>query len=123
MASLKIGMDILFDKEKAAARLFSAHGGLFKTEGVAQQYLADALGAPVAVMKTAGEGGAWGMALLAAYMVKGGGKTLADFLEEDVFADMEKTTLNPTADGERGFGEFMERYKKGLAAERAVMSR
>ncbi len=114
VAALKLGMDILFQKEAASADKFTGHGGLFKVEGVAQQILADSLNTPVSVMKTAGEGGAWGMALLAAYMLYGKGRSLADFLDEEVFSDMEKTELYPCSDGTKGFISFMERYKKGL---------
>jgi sugar (pentulose or hexulose) kinase len=120
MSALKIGMDILSEKENVKAELFSAHGGLFKVGGVAQQYLADGLNTPVAVVKTAGEGGAWGMALLAAYMICGGGRTLAEFLNGDVFAEMEKSVLSPDGEGVRGFNAYMSRYKAGLAAERTV---
>ncbi len=116
-ATLKIGNDILFEKEKVNAELFMAHGGLFKVEGVAQQILADALNADVSVMQTAGEGGAWGMALLAAYMNDNGGMKLPQWLSEKVFGGMEKTTLSPCADGIKGYGEFMERYRKGLRAQ------
>ena len=118
-AALKIGNDILFEKEQATAQQFTGHGGLFKVEGVAQQILADAMNTPVSVMKTAGEGGAWGMALLAAYM-ENNHKPLSQWLEDCVFADMERTTLSPVSEGVTGFGKFMERYKAGLAAQLAA---
>lgn len=118
MAALKIGMDILFEKENAAAEQFTGHGGLFKVEGAAQQLLADALKASVSVMKTAGEGGAWGMALLAAYMRENGGKALPKWLDENVFAGMEKITLSPDESGSAGFDKFIERYKAGLAMQK-----
>ena len=118
-AALKTGNDILFENEKATAQQFTGHGGLFKVEGVAQQILADAMNAPVSVMKTAGEGGAWGMALLAAYM-NNNDRTLSDWLDSCVFRDMEKTTLLPVSDGTAGFARFMERYKAGLSAEKAA---
>lgn len=120
MAALRYGMNILFDKEKVSAKQFTGHGGLFKVKGAAQQILADALKTPVAVMETAGEGGAWGMALLAAYMVRGQGRSLADFLDEDVFGGMKKSVLEPTEDGAKGFDKFMERYTAGLGAQRAA---
>ncbi|MGN1089594.1 MAG: FGGY-family carbohydrate kinase, partial [Huintestinicola sp.] len=120
MAALKMGMDILFENEKVTADKFTGHGGLFKVEGVAQQFLADGLNASVSVMKTAGEGGAWGMAVLAAYAAVGKGKTLPKFLDEDVFGGMECTTVQPDAAGAEGFGKFIENYKKGLAAEYAA---
>lgn len=116
-ASLKIGMDILFEKENAKAQQFTGHGGIFKVKGAAQQVLADALNTPVSVMTTAGEGGAWGMALLASYMVNGGGKTLPDWLDSEVFAGMEKLTLTPNENGTNGFNEFIKRYKAALGAE------
>lgn len=116
-ASLKIGMDILFEKENAEAQQFTGHGGIFKVKGTAQQILADALNTPVSVMTTAGEGGAWGMALLASYMMNGGGKTLPDWLDSEVFAGMEKLTLTPNENGTNGFNEFIKRYKAALGAE------
>ena len=119
-ATLKIGMDILFEKEQVKAQQFTGHGGIFKVKGAAQQVLADALDTPVSVMATAGEGGAWGMALLAAYMIKGGGKTLPDWLDSEVFADIEKLTAAPEAEGKRGFDEYIRRYKAALAAEKLL---
>lgn len=119
-ASLKIGMDILFDKEQVRAEQFTGHGGLFKVKGTAQQILADALDTPVSVMSTAGEGGAWGMALLAAYMIKGGGRSLADWLDGEVFADMDKLTVFPDRNGKDGFDRYMERYKAALGAEKML---
>lgn len=119
-AALKIGMDILFDKEQVKAEQFTGHGGLFKVRGAAQQILADALDTPVSVMETAGEGGAWGMALLAAYMIKGSGKTLPDWLDSEVFAGMEKLTVTPDPAGKDGFNEYMKRYKGALGAEKLL---
>lgn len=113
-AALKMGMDILFEKENVSAEQFTGHGGIFKVQGVAQQFLADGLNTPVSVMKTAGEGGAWGMALLAAYMVCKDGKSLAKWLDGEVFADMEKITAVPEESGAKGFSMYMERYKSGL---------
>ena len=120
VAALCAGMDILFEKENVSAHQFTGHGGLFKTEGVAQQFLADALKTPVSTMKTAGEGGSWGMALLAAYMICGKDMSLADWLETKVFAGMERKTLKPEENGSRGFAEYMQRYKAGLAAEKKL---
>lgn len=114
--ALKMGMDILFEKEKVTARQFTGHGGIFKVKGAAQQILADGLVTPVSVMSTAGEGGAWGMALLAAYMVCGNGESLADWLDSKVFGSMEKYTVTPDSRGAAGFGKFMERYRSGLKA-------
>jgi len=120
VAALRSGMDILFGKEKVTAEQFTGHGGLFKVEGVAQQYLADALNTPVSVMKTAGEGGSWGMALLAAFMVCGNGRTLPEWLDTSVFVGMEKRTANPEKSGADGFAKYMERYNAGLDAEKKL---
>ena len=120
VAALKTGMDLLLRDEGVKADCFTGHGGLFKTEGVAQQFLADAINTPVSVMKTAGEGGAWGMAILAEYMVNGGGKTLPDYLDDDVFSSMESSTLAPTKEGNEGFEKYIENYKAGLAAQYAL---
>ncbi len=118
MAALKMGMDILTETEQVSVDRLMGHGGLFKVQGVAQQFMADAVGADVSVMTTAGEGGAWGMALLAAYMNEGGEKTLPQFLDEKVFASMEGSTLSPDKAGAEGFAKFMENYKRGLPAQR-----
>lgn len=120
MATLKIGMDLLFEEERVSADKFFAHGGLFKVPKIAQQILADALSTPVAVMETAGEGGAWGMALLAAYMMNGGETTLGEWLEKEVFSGMNQMTLLPDEKGVAGFDEYMERYKKGILAEQKL---
>lgn len=119
-AALSSGMDILFEKEHVSAEQFTGHGGLFKVEGVAQQYLADALRTAVSVMKTAGEGGSWGMALLAAYAVCGKGRNLSDWLAGKVFAGMEKRTIQPDASGSKGFADYMKRYNTGLPAEKKL---
>ena len=119
-AALKIGMDILFEKENISLDRLTAHGGLFKVKGAAQQILADALGVSVSVTETAGEGGAWGIALLAAYMTDGENLSLADWLDEKVFADGKSITLAPDENGVKGFGKFMDRYKAGLAAEKKL---
>ena len=120
MAALKLGMDILFENEKVSVERIMGHGGLFKVEGVAQQFLADGLGSAVSVMKTAGEGGAWGMAVLAAYAAFGNGRPLPEFLDKEVFASMESSTVQPDEKGAAGFAAFLENYKKGLAAEYAA---
>ena len=116
-AALRMGMEILLEKENIPLKKVTGHGGLFKVEGVAQQYLADALNTDVSVMKTAGEGGAWGMALLAAYMQIGGGISLPQWLDREVFADMECSTLSPEESGKNGFNEFMLHWKAGLKAQ------
>lgn len=116
--ALKLGMDILSEKENVSAEKFTGHGGLFKVRGVAQQFLADALNADVRVMNTAGEGGAWGMALLAAFMNCGKGATLPEWLEKSVFGGPESTTLSPTPEGASGFARYIERFRAGLSAQR-----
>lgn len=117
-AALKLGNDLLFRKEKITADRFNGHGGLFKVEGVASQLMADALGVPVAVMTTAGEGGAWGMALLARYMTDGDGMSLADWLDIKVFADSKVTVSSPDPAGSEGFEKYMENYTALLRCQR-----
>lgn len=123
MAALKIGMDILLKEEKVEIDGMVGHGGLFKTEGVAQNLMAAALNAPVTVMETAGEGGAWGVALLAAYMIqKESGETLAAYLSDRVFAEDAGHTVEPEAKDVEGFETFIRHYKNGLAIERAAVN-
>lgn len=118
---LKVGNDILA-KEGVKLDKITGHGGLFKTPVVGQKLLAAALNCPVTVMETAGEGGAWGIALLAAYMVqKEEGETLEEFLDKKVFAGEEGTTLAPDAKDVEGFNEFIKRYNAGLPIERAAV--
>jgi len=120
--ALKIGMDILTENEQVAIDSILAHGGLFKTPVVGQRLLAAALNVPVSVMSTAGEGGAWGMALLASYMsTKEAGESLEDFLDQKVFQGVESTELAPDATDVAGFAAFIERYRAGLAIERAAV--
>ena len=100
----------------------TGHGGLFKTKGVGQRFLAAAMDTPITVMETAGEGGAWGMALLAAYMIKkGNNETLDEYLNNKVFAGQSGSTMEPIEDDVKGFDEFIARYKAGLAVERAAV--
>ena len=117
-ATLSIGMDILFKEENVTAEAFSAHGGLFKVKGVAQQILASILKTPVSVLETAGEGGAWGMALLAAYMIKKTGNSLGDWLKSEVYHNVKTETLEPIYKQTADFEEYMELYKAGLEAEK-----
>ena len=98
------------------------HGGLFKTERVGQSLMAAAMNTPVTVMSTAGEGGAWGMALLAAYAVeKQGRETLEEFLNNKVFCNYEGSTIAPNPDDVKGFNDYMATYKKGVAIEKAAV--
>ena len=122
LGALKMGMDILLKEEQVAIDKMLGHGGLFKTKGVGQKILAAALNAPVEVMETAGEGGPWGMALLAAYMLtKAEGETLQDYLAQKVFAG--NAGVIETADEKevQGFEQFIRRYKKGIAIEQAAL--
>lgn len=121
LATLKIGCDILFKEEKVKVDTIYGHGGLFKTKGVGQNILAAAMNAPVAVMKTAGEGGPWGMALLAAYMVnKEEGESLSDYLSGKVFAGQEGLVVDPDPEDAAGFDAYIEVYKKAIPAVEAV---
>ncbi len=120
METLKYGMEIMAREHVAIDRVYG-HGGLFKTEGVAQNLLAAAIHAPVTVMKTAGEGGAWGIALLAEYMLrKDGDESLEDYLQDKVFSDMEQTTVSPDPEDESGFDAYMARFNASLPAQRAA---
>ena len=121
LATLKIGLDILADEQVNVDRLLG-HGGFFKTPEVGQRILAAAANSPVSVMTTAGEGGPWGMALLAAYRVeKKDGQSLEDYLEQNVFAGAQVSTLAPEQADVDGFEAFMARYRKGLAIERSAV--
>jgi sugar (pentulose or hexulose) kinase len=120
-ATLKIGMDILIKEEEVKIDSLLGHGGIFKTAGVAQGILASALDIPVSVMTSAGEGGAWGMALLAAYLVREDkGESLESFLKDKVFAGAEGSSMDPDPATTAGFEKFIETYKKGIAIELAA---
>lgn len=122
LGALKTGMDILLKKENVKIDRLLGHGGLYKTPGVGQRVTAAAMNAPVSVMETAGEGGAWGIALLASYMLhREEGETLAEYLSRRVFADAESVTVKPKPSDVAGFEAFMERYTKGLAIEKAAI--
>lgn len=122
LATLKIGMDILAG-ENAAAGSICGHGGFFKTKEAGQRAMAAAVGAPVTVMENAGIGGAWGIALLAAFMAEGGGEALPDFLNRRVFAKSRVSVLAPRKEDIESFNKFMARYKAGLAVEKAAVER
>lgn len=122
LASLKIGLDILLNEEKVKIDEIFAHGGLFMTKDVAQSILAGAINVPVSVMSTVGEGGAWGIALLAAYMKRRDEEqTLEDYLSEKVFQGESVSKAEPNSKDREGFEVFMRRYSKGLAIERAAV--
>jgi sugar (pentulose or hexulose) kinase len=121
-ATLKIGMDVLLTDEGVELDTMFAHGGLFKTKGVAQRFLSAALRVPVSVGDVAGEGGAWGIAVLAAFLRdRQEDQTLADYLGSRVFAAVELATIEPDETDAAGFDAFMERYVAGLAVQRAAV--
>lgn len=122
LATLKIGMDILFKQENVTLDELMGHGGLFKTKGVGQSIMAAAGNVPVTVMETAGEGGAWGIAILASYMKnKAEGETLDQYLNEKVFAGEKGSTMAPDAADVAGFDEFIKAYVAALPAEKAAV--
>jgi sugar (pentulose or hexulose) kinase len=121
IATLRLGMQMLREKEQVESDMLLGHGGFFKTPGVGQQILANALNVPISTMETAGEGGPWGMALLAAYMVrKADGESMEDYLKNKVFADAKSVSVVPDPAGVAGFETYLERYKAALAAEKAA---
>jgi len=121
MAALKIGNDILRKEEQVKVDSLMGHGGLFKTPVVGQRFMAAAMNAPVTVMDTASEGGAWGMAVLAAYMnQRAEEESLPDYLDQKVFAGQTGTTIAPVPEDVAGFDAFIEQYKSALSAEKAA---
>jgi sugar (pentulose or hexulose) kinase len=121
LGALRTGMDILFEQEQVHIDAINGHGGFFKTAEVGQKIMAAALHTPISVLKTAGEGGAWGIALLASFLIQGSGQSLQEFLTKDVFASSEAVTIAPTKEDIDGFNAFFSNYKKGLAIERAAV--
>lgn len=120
-ATLSIGMQVLADESVELDRMH-AHGGMFRTPGVAQRFLAGALDAPVTVATTASEGGAWGMAVLAAYAAFHADSSLTDYLHDDVFGAAVSVTVEPNPEDVAGFAAYLDRYRAGLAVERAAIS-
>ncbi len=120
VTAIRLGTDILTRQEQVIVSRLNAHGGLFKVKGVAAQCLADALNCDVTVTESAAEGGAWGMALLAAYAAQASTETLDDWLDTAVFSSVKGETCHPTADGVSGFNTYLTDYVKGLAAQRAI---
>lgn len=122
LGALKVGMDILLKEEGVVIDSILGHGGLFKTKGVAQRFLAAAIETPVSVMETAGEGGAWGMALLAAYMIrKEEEERLDEYLARNVFTGKNGTKIDPNPMDVEGFKAFTERYIKGISIEQSAV--
>lgn len=126
LAVVRIGLDLLLKDEKVRLTRLTGHGGLFKTPGVAQAYLAAAADTPVTVLETAGEGGPWGEALLGLYMLErqnGSGVPLGQFLEDRIFRDVKQTTIAPKPEDVRGFDAYMKEYRAVLEAERLAADR
>lgn len=121
LGALKIGLDILFDKENVKIDEMLGHGGLFKTEEVGQRIMSSAINVPVTTMSTASEGGAWGMALLGMYMLEKENDKLSEFLTDRVFNDVKTVTIKAEEDEVKGFNEFISRYKNGLEIEKMVV--
>jgi sugar (pentulose or hexulose) kinase len=123
LGALKSGMDLLFKSEDVKIDEMFGHGGYFKTKGVGQKIAAAAVGAPVSVMETAGEGGAWGIALLAAYMLESGKDaiSLGDYLNKEIFAGNKGEKLAASKEETEGFDKFMELYLKGLNMEKEAV--
>ena len=121
IATLKLGMDMLAREEQVETDTMLGHGGFFKTPGVGQQIMADALNVPITTLETAGEGGPWGMALLAAYMIrKDEGESMEDYLMNRVFSKAKRTCIYPDPAGVAGFARYIERYQACLPAENAA---
>jgi sugar (pentulose or hexulose) kinase len=119
---LKLGNDILFNEENVKVDRITGHGGLFKTKGVGQRILAAAINSPISVMETAGEGGAWGIALLGSYLVNNDKKlSLPDFLDKVVFAGNAGVEIAPTPEEVAGFNAYIENYRAGLAIEHSAV--
>lgn len=122
LGAVKIGLDILKEEGVEVDRIMG-HGGFFKTKGVGQRYLSAACHAPVTVMNTASEGGAWGIALLAAYLIdQQPGESLAAYLEQRIFTHLDGETLMSTDEEMKGFESFMQHYRAGLCVEKAAIA-
>ena len=124
LGTLKMGMDILLKEEHVELERILGHGGLFKTKGVGQRIMAAAIDVPVQVMETAGEGGAWGIALLASYLMrKTDGESLSHYLEETVFIGQKPEEIRPDERDVEGFNQFIRQYKNGLAIEHMAVEK
>ena len=122
LGAIRLGMNILTDEEQVKIDKLLGHGGLFKTPVVGQTIMADALNTPVWVMETAGEGGSWGMAVLANYLInKDNGETLPDFLDNKVFKDSKGVKITPDKEGVDGFNEYIKNYVSCLKVEQAAV--
>ena len=122
VSTLKVGLDILLKDEEVKVDKLFGHGGFFKTKEVGQRIMSAACGGPVTVMETAGEGGAWGIAVLALYMASANGVSLSDFLNNTIFAGEEGSTVTASAEEVAGFDSFMESFKKSFDIEKAAIA-
>lgn len=113
-------MEIL-EKEQVKIDCLTGHGGLFKTPVVGQKLMAGAMNSPVSVMETAGEGGAWGIAVLARYAFDSEGKSLDDYLNTKIFSRYKSTTIEPDEKDVQGFNEYLKRYKQALDVEKSAV--
>ena len=121
LGALRTGMDILFNQENVKIDKLTGHGGFFKTQKVGLLMMSAAMHTPISALETAGEGGPWGMAVLAAYLVNKKNETLDEYLEKTVFANSKAVTVNATKEDIDGFNKFFENYTKGLAVEKAAV--
>jgi sugar (pentulose or hexulose) kinase len=121
VASLKIGMNILMDNERVTLDAITGHGGFFKQAKVGQRVMSAALNVPVNVMETAGEGGAWGIAILADYMINKQDKALPDYLSDKVFADAKVSVVEPNIEEVEGFNRFLQNYQSCLSVEKKAV--
>ena len=121
VSTLKVGMDILLNEEDVKVDQLYGHGGFFKTKEVGQRIMSAATGGPVTVMETAGEGGAWGMAILALYLAVAEKQTLSEYLNETIFAGEEGTTVTASKEEIDGFNQFMQTFKATLPIEKAAV--
>ena len=120
LSAMRIGLDILFDEEGVQLDFITGHGGFFKTKESGAHAMAAALRTPCRVMETAGEGGAWGIAILASYLDHAN-LPLPDYLDEYAFSDSSSYMYTATDEERKGYDEYLERYKKGLTIERAAI--
>jgi len=120
LGALRAGMDILFNEENVKIDRLTGHGGFFKTQETGLMAMSSAMHTPISLMETAGEGGPWGMALLASFVINGNGKTLADYLDAEVFASAKSKTYEASDEDKEGFNAFFENYTAGLAVEKAA---
>lgn len=119
-STLKIGMDLLKANENISINKLIAHGGIFKTERIAQSVLSAAMDAPITVMNQASEGGAWGISVLAKFATINKDMTLSQFLDDFVFANIDETTIEPSAQAVENFDTYIDKTIKGLPIERQL---